>query len=404
MLKFTLPLLFASLVLVPSEGGARAAEAAVDADSGSRAEKLAPAIVAVRAERALVADKALVNGLIAPVEEILVQPQIEGLRIDALLVDVGDEVRAGDVMARLSDDQLVLQKSQLLASKAKAEAALAQMQAQLSEAQANSGELEKTARRARQLADKGTYSRVQAEQAEAQAVAGLARVRAMAETVKVGEADIKVVQAQIDDLDLKLARTEVKAPADGLVTRRDAKIGTIASAASGAMFALIRDGALELRADVAETDLLKLAAGQKAAISVAGLREPLTGSVRLVEPTLSQQTRLGTVRIDIDAADKLKSGLFAEAIIVITEREGVVVPITSVQIGNGSASVLVLRDGWAHRVEVETGIRDGGRIEVTEGLAAGDMIVAKAGAFVRDGDRVNPVIEDDADSTAFVGE
>jgi HlyD family secretion protein len=365
---------------------------------------LAPPIVAVRAEMNQVVDRILVNGLIAAEEEILVQPQVEGLAIDELLADVGDTVKKGDVLARLSDDQLILQKSQLAANKAKAEAALAQLEAQKVEVEANTNELEKTAQRAKQLAAKGTYSTVQADQAEAQAVAGRAKVRSVEESIKVGQADIDVVEAQIKDIDLKLARTEVKAPADGVITARAAKVGTIASASAGAMFTMIRDGKLELKADVSETDILRIEPGMKADIQVSGLKDSRTGTVRLVEPTLSTTSRLGTVRIDFDNSDRLKAGLFAEAEIIAEKREGVTVPVTSVSLSRDGDSVLLITDGQTHRTEVETGIRDGDRIEITKGLSAGDLIVAKAGAFVRDGDRIKPVVEDDPETTAAIAD
>ena len=351
----------------------------------------APSIVVVHAETEHIIDRVLASGMVSAVEEVLVQPQVEGLAVDTLLADVGMRVEAGHVLARLSDDQLILQKSQLTANRAKAEAALAQWHAQLAEVEANTREVEKTAERAAQLADNGTYSPVQAEQAAAQAVAARAQVRSVEESIKVALAEIAVVEAQISDIDLRLARTEVKAPVSGLVTARGARVGAIASAASGPMFTLIRDGALELRADVSEADILKLREGQWATIEVAGSDEPVEGTVRLVEPTLSATTRLGTVRIAVPETARLRAGIFAQARIVVNEREGVAVPVTSVSMSEDGATVLLVTNGRASIRKVTTGIRDGDRIEILEGLADGDMIVAKAGAFVRDGERVNPV-------------
>jgi len=367
-------------------------------------QSLAPSIIAVRAEKAKVIERILVNGFIAAVEEILVQPQVEGLAIDELLADIGDTVEAGDVLARLSDDQLILQKSQLLASKAKAQAGIVQLQAQLNEVETNTAELEKSAARAKTLAERGTYSAVQAEQAQAQAIGGKAKVRAVEASIAVAEADITVVEAQIKDIDLKLARTEIKAPASGLITARAAKIGTIASAGGSAMFSMIRDGALELKADVSEADVMQLQPGMLAEITISGLAESRTGAIRMVEPTLDTQTRLGTVRIDIKDAKDLKAGLFADATIIAKTHEGIVVPVTSVGIVGKSASVLLLTDGRATEKQVKTGIRDGDVIEITDGLKAGDLIVAKAGAFVRDGDRVNPVVVDEVETTGAVTE
>lgn len=381
---------------------AASAAHAENATPAAQQTNLAPSIVTVTAERAHVVDRVLASGLITAVEEVFVQPQVEGLAVDELVADVGDRVEAGQVLARLSSDALILQKSQLEATRAKAQAAIAQLEAQLAEVQASSAEIEKASARAQELVKNGTYSKVQAEQAEAQAVGARAKVRSVEEAIKVGQADIAVVDAQMRDIDLRLARTEVKAPVAGIVAARGAKTGAIASGAAGPMFTLIRDGALELRAEVAETDMLKLAEGQKASIEIVGAEGAIEGRVRLVEPTLSQTTRLGTVRIELPDTVSLRAGLFAEARIVVAERDAVVVPVTSASIAGSKASVLLVKDGIASQREVKTGIRDGDKLEIVEGVAAGDLIVAKAGAFVRDGDRVNPITETTTGATAAV--
>jgi len=365
---------------------------------------MAPSIVTVTAKRAHVVDRVLANGLISAVEEVFVQPQVEGLAVDALLADVGDRVEAGQVLARLSSDQLLLQKSQLKATRAKAEAGIAQLEAQLAEVQASAAEIEKAHKRAQELVRNGTYSKVQAEQAEAQAIGARAKVRSVEEAIKVAQADIAVVDAQMSDIDLRLSRTEVKAPVAGIVAARGAKTGAIASAAAGPMFTLIRDSALELRADVAESDVLKLKPGQTAMVSVPGSAAQIEGRIRLIEPTLSQATRLGSVRIELPSTEGLRAGLFAEARIVVSERDAVVVPVTSASISGAEASVLLVEDGIARQRSVKTGIRDGDRLEILEGVSDGDLIVAKAGAFVRDGDRVNPITDTHTGATAAVTE
>ena len=388
-------LLLTGFVAASAAGAQEAAPAAAQTN-------LAPSIVTVTATREHVVDRVLANGLISAVEEVLVQPQVEGLAVDALLADVGDRVEEGQVLAMLSADQLLLQKSQLNATRAKAMAGIAQLEAQLAEVEASSAEIEKASARAQQLVKNGTYSTVQAEQAEAQAVGARAKVRSVQEAVKVAQADIAVVDAQMSDIDLRLARTEVKAPVAGIVAARGARTGAIASAASGPMFTLIRDGALELRADVAESDVLKLREGQAAKIQVAGSPKLIDGAVRLVEPTLSQTTRLGAVRIEMPAGEGLRAGLFAEARIIVAERDAIVVPVTSAAISGATARVLVIKDGIASQRQVKTGIRDGDKLEIIEGVADGDLIVAKAGAFVRDGDRVNPVTETTTGATAAI--
>ncbi|KGF67843.1 hypothetical protein LL06_19905 [Hoeflea sp. BAL378] len=378
--------------------------AAQDAQPAAAPAAQPPAIIAVRAVVAPITDRVLANGMIAAVEEVLVAPQVEGLAIESLNADVGDRVEAGAVLATLSDDQLILQRSQLDANRAKALAGIAQLGAQLAEVQSTADETVKTARRARQLAEKGTYSTVQAEQAEAQATGALARIRSVEESIKVAEADITLIDAQIKDVELRLARTEVKAPVSGVITGRGARVGSIAGAAAGPLFTMIRDGRLEMRADIAEADMQRIAQGQTARIHLIGAAAPVTGEVRLIEPTLNTTSRLGMARIEIEDAAALRAGMFADAEIIVAERDAVTVPVTSINMDPDGADVLKIEDGVARLTAVKTGIRDGGRVEITEGLAEGDLIVAKAGAFVRDGDRVTPVEETDSGHVAAITE
>jgi len=158
------------------------------------------------------------------------------------------------------------------------------------------------------------------------------------------------------------------------------------------MFVITRDAALELRADVTETDILRLATGQTAHLRAVGMTEALTGTVRLVEPTIDPVTRLGRARISVDSAgDTLRTGMFVEAEIIAAERDTLAVPVTAIGSSPEGSIVMRVKDGLVERVTVKTGIRDGGLVEITEGLAAGDTVVTKAGAFVRAGDRINPV-------------
>ncbi|MEM5494287.1 efflux RND transporter periplasmic adaptor subunit [Hoeflea sp. AS16] len=377
---------------------------AVDAEKAPSTGALPPAIIAVRANEAPITDRILSNGTITAVEEVLVAPQVEGLAIESLKADVGDRVEAGSVLATLSRDQLILQRSQFDANRAKAVAAIAQLEAQLVEVRSNAQEAVKSSNRAKQLAAQGTYSSVQAEQAEAEANAALARVRSAEASIKVAQADIALIDAQMKDVELRLERTEVKAPVSGIISARGARVGSIASASAGPLFTIIRDGELEMRADIAEADMHRIAKGQTAIINLIGARNQTNGTVRLIEPTLNTTTRLGMARIEIEDSAGLRAGMFADAEIIVATRDAITVPVTSVNMGPDGADVLKIEDGIAKRTAVTTGIREGGRVEIVDGLTAGDLIVAKAGAFVRDGDRITPVEETGSGPVAAITE
>lgn len=378
------------LGLAPALAGpaALAQEAATPASAAAP-----PAITVAEVVSADLRDRVYASGRIAPVEEVAVAPQIEGQRIETLLVDLGDWVEQGQVLAELADETLILQRSQLMAQQLSASAAVAQAEAQLAEARASADEAVRVRDRTETLRDDGNASQATLDQAGSAAASALARVAATEQAIAAARAQVDLAALQIADVELRLERTRITAPVAGLVSQRNAQVGAIASAAGQPMFVLIRDGALELQADLAEQDVLRILAGQDALIRPVAAANALPGHVRLVEPTVDTATRLGRVRIAIDDSSQVRSGLFAEAEILIVERRALALPVTAVLAtpGGGMRVLRVGPEGVVEEVTVQTGIRDGALIEILSGLALGDQVVARAGAFVRPGDRINPV-------------
>ncbi|HZG27702.1 MAG TPA: efflux RND transporter periplasmic adaptor subunit [Ensifer sp.] len=351
----------------------------------------APSIVVTAVVDRQLTDRVLTSGTIQPVEEVYVQPLVDGLSIKTLKADVGDKVKAGDVLATLMDDTLILQKSQLEANKAKVIAAGAQAEAQRLSVKTNLDEANRQLGRGETLAKSGTISTAQLDQLKAAATSAAASLNSAEQGIKANAADMKVIEAQIADIDLKLSRTEVKAPVDGVISARNAKVGAIASGAGQPLFTLIRDNALELKADLAEEDVLKVAKGQKVTISLAGSGIKIPGTVLKVDPTVNATTRLGSVEVKIDNPEAARSGMYAQAVITVAERNAPALPVTAVTTNSEATTARLVRDDIVHIVPVETGIQDGQYIEIRKGLTPGDKVVAKAGAYVRDGDRVKPV-------------
>lgn len=387
-----IPLLAALLAFTAPAAPALAQEAAA---AESVAEAPAPALPAITVStvgKQLLSDRVIASGLVAAVEEVQVAPLVEGQPLDQLLVDVGDLVTEGQVLAVLSKTTLELQKTEAVASLAASQAAIAQAEAQLLEAQTARDEAQRVADRTAKLRAQGSAPQASADTATANALSANARVVVAKQGLESARAQLALAQARQENVELLLSRTEVKAPVSGKIVARNAKIGAIATAAGQPMFVITRDAALELRADVGEADLLRLAPDQKAKLRAVGMSEALVGTVRLVEPAIDPVTRLGRARISVDAAgDSLRTGMFVEAEILVAEREGLAVPVTAIGSSPEGNTVMRVKDGVVERVNIKTGIRDGGLVEITEGLAEGDMVVTKAGAFVRAGDRINPV-------------
>jgi HlyD family secretion protein len=382
-------ILAATLTLGLTAPGLRAEEA-VAAEAAQAAPSL-PAITVSEVTTQTLSDRIIASGLVAAIEEVQVAPLVEGQPLDQLLVDVGDMVTEGQVLAVLSKTTLELQKTEAVASLAAARSTIAQAEAQKVEAEAAAAEAARVVDRTTKLRESGTAPQATWDTANASAIAANARVAVATEGLEAARAQLALAEARLENVDLMLSRTDVKAPVAGKIVARNAKIGAIATAAGQPMFVITRDAALELRADVAETDLLRLTPGLKARLRAVGMAGTLEGTVRLVEPTIDPVTRLGRARISLDASDALRTGMFVEAEILAAERQGLAVPVTAIGSSPEGSTVMRVKDGVVERVAVKTGIRDGGLVEITEGLSDGDMVVTKAGAFVRAGDRINPV-------------
>ncbi|CDZ34772.1 Efflux transporter, RND family, MFP subunit [Neorhizobium galegae bv. officinalis] len=379
--------LAAGSVLIPNSAVAQDAAKPAPAQT----EIKLPSIIVTEAIEKPLIDRVIATGTVRPVEEVYVQPLVDALSIKTLNADVGDEVKADSVLATLNDDALILEKSQLQANKAKAEAGLAQYKAQVIEAEANLADAKRQRDRTQRLSQSGTSTVSQLEQANALVEVSDAKLNAAKQAVAVGQSDIKVVDAQIEDINLKLARTGVKAPVGGVISVRNAKVGAIASGTGNPLFTIIKDSAIELVADLSETDIQKIKAGQKAIVTVAGGKVKIEGKVRLVSPTVDAVTRLGAVHIVIDDETGARSGMYGSAEIVITETNALVLPLSAVTTGRNGSTARKVEDNVVKQVKIETGIQDGGFVQVVSGLTAGDIVVAKAGAFVRDGDKIAPV-------------
>ena len=210
--------------------------------------------------------------------------------------------------------------------------------------------------------------------------------------LKVAEAEKAQIEAQGRELAWRRSRTEVRAPADGLVSRRNARIGALATGAGDAMFRIIARGEIELDAEVPEAQLARMKPGQEARVAVAGFGE-VSGNVRLVSPEVDKATRHGRVRIFLGDNRALRVGAFARGTIETARASGLAVPAAAVLYGEQGPSVQLVIDGKVATRPIKLGHAASGLVEIREGLAEGDVVVAKSGTFLRDGDSVKPVLD-----------
>jgi RND family efflux transporter MFP subunit len=381
-----------SLTLVgkslPKPTGPAPSRAAADAYAD---DALAAVVTVARVGPADFTETVLATGSLVAREEILVGPEVEGLRITEVLADEGVRVKRGDVLARLVADTLDAQVAQNTAAIARSTAAIAQAKASIVQAEARVVENHNALERAKPLRGAGHMTEAVFDQREQAARTANAQLEAAKDGLLLAEAEKAQVEAQRRELMWRRGRIEVTAPADGIVSRRMARVGGYATGAAEPMFRIVAKGEVELDAEVVETRLATVTEGQTARVEVAGLGT-IAGKVRLVSPEVDKSTRLGRVRIFLGDNPGLRVGSFARGIIATSSGNGLAVPASAVLYGPDGPTVQVVRANRVETRRIKTGLASGAMVEIREGLEDGDLVVARSGTFLRDGDAVRPVI------------
>ena len=302
------------------------------------------------------------NGNVVAWQEAVIGAEVANYRIAEVLVQVGDSVKKGQVLARID-------ASTVASELAEAKASVAEFEAAEAEARGN-------AARAKELQSQGFYSKqmnTQYQTAEQSAGARLAAARARQQAAE-----------------LRLARTAVVAPDDGVISARRATVGSL-SQVGEELFRLIRGGRLEWRAEVSSAELGRLTPGQVARLAGPS-GEAVEGTVRSVAPSVDPQTRNGLVYVDLPAVGAVRAGMFARGEFELGRQPALTLPQSAIVQREGFAYVFRLAaDDRVSQVKVALGRRQGERVEIVSGLDEQAQVVATGGAFLADGDAVSVV-------------
>ncbi|MDO8718015.1 MAG: efflux RND transporter periplasmic adaptor subunit, partial [Polaromonas sp.] len=208
------------------------------------------------------------NGNIAAWQEALIGSESSGLRLTEVRVNVGDSVKAGQVLATFAGDSV--------------QADVAQARAGLMEARANALDAVANGDRARTLQNTGALSTQQINQ--------------YFTAEKAAQARVEAAQAVLDAQQLRGKQTQVLAPDSGVISARTATVGAVVGAGTE-LFRLIRQGRLEWRAEVTSAELDRIRAGTLATVQPPS-GGALQGRVRMIAPTVDPQTRTALVYVD----------------------------------------------------------------------------------------------------------
>lgn len=298
------------------------------------------------------------SGTVSAWEEVPVGAETGGLTAVGVYVDEGTYVRQGQVLVKLNDALL--------------QAQLRQQQASVQTAEANAARDDAALARAQELKTRGFLSQASLDSA-------LADQRA-------SQANLASARAALSETRTRLAQSEIKAPVSGQIISRSVTKGQIVAAGTE-LFRMVRDGRLELDAQVPETDLPALRAGQTATVN-SNEGVTTTGTVRIVTPQVDAQTRLGLARITLSPASGLKTGMFARASIDAGAQPATVVPTGAVLYRNNKSGVFVLdAQSAAHFRPVTVLSRRDDQTSVS-GIEPGVRVVVQGAGFLNDGDKV----------------
>jgi RND family efflux transporter MFP subunit len=308
------------------------------------------------------------NGNVAAWQEASIAGELNGLRLAEVLVNVGDVVHRGQLLARFATESIQTDVAQ-------ARAGVAEATAQAAEASAN-------ADRVRTLQNTGTFSGQQMKQILTAEQTAKARV----------ESAVASLAAQT----LRLQNTQVLSPDSGVISARNATVGAVPGNGME-LFRLIRQGRLEWRAEVTSSELARLRPGTPVLVSAASGAQR-TGRVRMVGPTVDPQTRVGLVYVDLPSPSSAQMGatflpgMFAKGEFELGKSSGLTVPQQAVVVRDGFSYVFRLNpDQRVSQLKVQVGRRVGERLEVLQGLDAQAVLVASGAGFLNDGDLVKQV-------------
>jgi HlyD family secretion protein len=338
-----------------------------------------------------------VSGSLAAWDELPIAAEASGLRIDNIYVDEGDRVRKGQVLATLNDRLLKAQVNQSEARISKARSGIRQQQAAIREAEALKIEADRNSKRYADLVRDGAISQQEAQSRQTSAATTQAKVDSARQNLAAAQSDLMAAQADLEEVKAKMSQTKILAPDNGFISKRQAKLGSVSSAASAsALFTMVRDGRIELNAEVSELDLTGIRSGQ--AVSITSDADPskrYTGKVREIAPVVDAQTRIGLVRISLPPNPELRPGMFVRGTLSLGSAPALVVPETALLFKEGKPFVFVVKGEprqnstvQAIARPIQTGARNGGSVEVRSGLKAGEHIILSGAGYLKDGDTV----------------
>ena len=309
------------------------------------------------------------HGELVAKDDVAVGSALQGQQISEVLVEVGENVQKGQILALLDNAGVKAKFDQQTA-------ALEVAKQNLNSAKAAFSEASSALKRAKSLVAKKAISSQELEQASAKEASARANLNS-------AKAQISQIDAQISEAKDQLTKASIVAPVSGVVTAKKAQIGALTS--GEALFNIAKDGVIELSADTDARELAQIKVGMSATAQIYGVKEAVKGKVRLVPVSVDTSSRLGKVKISLDGEAKF-IGSYAKVVIDLPEFSALALPAQAVSFTEKGAFTTIVKGGKAVKRKIQTGLRANGLVQVISGVSEDDEVALKAASLVNDGE------------------
>jgi len=365
-------------------------ESTVKAEAEER-EKALPHLEVVRLSRGTGVSEIKLPGTIQAATEAPILARADGY-LKRRLVDIGDRVKAGQVVAEIDAPELDQQLRQAEAAIAQAQAAMEQAQANLEQGKANRDLARITSERWKSLASRGIASQQETDQYQAQFAAQNASVQALEKAISAQGSNVVVARANLARLQEVQNYRMVRAPFDGVITLRNVDVGALVSTGNTLLYRLAQTDNLRTYVNVPQSGASGVHIGQKAVLTISNFPgRVFRGTVTRTANALDPASRTMLVEIDVPNTDgALLSGTYAEVTLSTAPSNApLVVPAAAVIFRTDGAQVAVVQpDSTVHLQKIKVGRDYGDRVEILQGVTEGTMIVAVPGDAVREGAKI----------------
>ena len=392
----------------PASTDATAGGGATAGGRGGRGPRPPMPVEFATATRAPLSERVLVVGNLIGAATVQAVPKING-RLQTVNVQLGDAVRRGQMIAKVEDREIQEQVRQADAAFAVAAATIRQREADLQLAKTNLDRNKSLLER--QLLPKQTFDDTDA------------RHQAAVAQLDLSKAQFEQAKSRLEELKINLSNTVISSPVDGFVGKRFLDPGATVSP-NVPVASVVDIRSVRMVANLVEKDVKRVTVGTRAAVEVDAFPgESFSGQVSRLAPVFDPATRTAEMEIEVpNPGYRLKPGMYARVQLTVSVRpDAITVPSNAIVTVNAKPGLFIAGEPAAGRAEgaatrgtggtapaagadaktmtarfvaVETGIRDGERVEILSGLKDGARVVTTGAGALKDGDRIVAAIGD----------